>query len=261
MRLLSQQTIFGVVFACCVFLIQCVGTPMPIPPSVTEIDEEHLAVVIDEEGCDFPPMDECLNISGAPGATEPFATVFVHSLVVTDVMEPLDVDVTADADGAFDLWFVGASDGVFRAIVHGAEASLAVNLRAQIEGSGPWSVVTVEDEDIDSCLELSSDVVDFGAVAVGSTSTQIVDVTNTCDELLSSFGAYMTPFMESVEGDFGAMAPLDDLEPGESMGLVVAFWPESARDHVGVLMVELFPSDGIDTVRMSLPVRGRAVAR
>lgn len=260
MKLLVQRPALLGVLAVTILLFECVGTPMPIPPSVTQFNEEHLAVVVDEEGCEMAP-DECLCVTGAAGSTEPFAKVFMHTLVSEDPMELVEMDTISDANGAFELYLVGPFDGVFRAIIHGAEASKVVNLRAEVGEPEPWPVVTVDESQIDSCLDLSTDVLDFGDVAVGSTSTQIVNATNICDERLSSFGAYIVPFFESVEGDFGAMAPFDDLDPGESTGLVVAFWPEDDRDHVGVLMVEMMPIVGLETIRMSLPVRGRAVVR
>lgn len=261
MRLLTQRTVVLGVLAFSVLSFECVGTPMPIPPSVTGFDEERLAVVVEEEGCDGLLEDDCLVVSGAAGSTEPFATVYMHALVVEDYMELGLMDTVSDASGAFELTFVGPSNGIFRAIVHGSESSRAVNLRAETGGEEPWSVITVDDSDTGQCLEFTIDVLDFGELRVGSTSTQIVDITNICEEPMEAFGAYIDLFFEAVEGDFGAMAPMDELAPGESTGLVVAFWPEEVRDHFGVLIVDMVANEGMGSVRMSLPVRGRAIAR
>lgn len=242
--------------------VGCVGTPMPLPPSNTppRLDEERLSLSIEEEGCEPDLLEgECLNISGVDGATEPFSSVFVHSLSFSEIGVSYDTDVRADENGAFEVAFLGDSNVGFRVIIHGENSAMTRNLIADTSETQPWP--TVPFEEYESCMEFSTDIVSFGDQTVGTTTTELVQVTNVCDEGLESFGAYMAFLGESEVGEFGALASGENLEPGESMDLVVAFWPEEVRDHIGVVVVEMMTFDGMEFLRMSLPVRGRSVPR
>ena len=196
-------------------------------------------------------------MTGAPGTTDPSSTVFIHSVRNLDLVEPLGGDTYADAEGGFDVSVPGPSDGLYRVVVHNFEASKAINFRVENDVTDPWPVVEVGDEDLGLCIELSTDGIDFGDRAVGSTAIDVVNVTNICDGVVSFIGFSMAPFETARAGDFGAMAPPGDLSPGESTGVVVAFWPSIVADHFGVLLLDMIDPVGVETVRMSIPVRGR----
>jgi hypothetical protein len=241
----------------------CVGTPMPIPPS---IEPDQITLELTEEPCPYQEEmgTECVAISGRAGAVEAGATLIINPLFPE--MTPFDTPYAialADADGAFVVPALGASpESGFRTVVHDAETTEVVNLFADTSAEQPWPVDVRTDEEAGVCLTFSPGIVDFGSVAVGSTATSIVRVTNTCVEArVFSMNWVASSPAGAVQAPFGALSRYAELEQDESVDVVVAFWPEEADDFVGAVVFDSTGVSGGAETLLSVAVRGRAVAR
>jgi hypothetical protein len=231
---------------------------MPIPPSL-DPDRVSLLGLGPEVPC---PEGECVELIGDEGATDPEAVLIAHRLL------PIEPDLTrpeimrANELGAFEILLGGPPEGVFRMVIHGEEGAIVRNLEAVVGDPGtPWPVIELDEPPPELCLTISGSAIDFGAVPVGGTATAVIELENTCEELvfLSSLYVVADPEPESGES-FGAMAQINDLAPGEVTPVVVAFWPRRVDLYRGALIIEAeIPFSGLP-VLLSHPVRGEATS-
>jgi hypothetical protein len=241
----------------------CVGTPMPIPPS---LQEDQVTLELASDPCPYQEEmgGECVAISGGAGAVEAGATLIITPLFppVTPFDAPFAIAI-ADARGAFDVPSLGASpESGFRTIVHAAASTEVLNLFADTGAPPPWPVEARSDEEAGVCLALSPSAVDFGSVAVGATATGLVRVTNTCAEARTFYVNWIASSPEgAVQPPFGALSRYAELAQDESVDVVVAFWPEEVADFVGAIVFDSTGVSGGAETLVSVAVRGRAFDR
>jgi hypothetical protein len=232
---------------------------MPIPPS---LEPEQISLELSGEECPTPEAS-CVALTGAPGAVEAGATVIVSSLFPEQ--PPVDVPyvaVVADAEGAFEVPALSAApEAVLRTIVHYTDSTEVVNLLADTSVESPWPVAALDDEQAGTCLAYSPEQIDFGSTAVGDTVTVFVEVRNTCAETRSTAISYVVALPDDVtQSPFGALSRYAELDEGESVDVVVAFWPEAEQRYVGAIFIDSYGmSSGVETA-LSIPVRGTATA-
>ncbi len=238
--------------------ISCTGTPMPIPPS---LDVEQFAIESISQDCpDFGL--ECISISGAEGAAEPGAVLLIHSLH-GDFFEvdPFFEFLVADVQGAFETVVSGQPDGIYRLIAHTHDASLVTNMRADTTGPEPWPIDFLDDEEAGNCLSYNPELLDFGSLDVGETSTQMVELENNCGVAITELQAYTRNYPDiSTAEAFESLIRFGDLEPGEATDVVVVFWPEREGDQFGAVVVR-FVGYAADDSFLSIPIRGQAISR
>lgn len=240
----------------------CVGTPMPIPPS---LQEDQVTLSLAAEPCPYEEMGtECVAIAGRAGAVEAGATLIINPLF--PAVTPFDVPYAialADENGAFEVpALIASPESGFRTIVHTSASTEVANLFADTDAESPWPVEVRTDEEAGVCLALSPNALDFGSVAVDGTATALVRVTNTCAEARTFYTSWVASSPAGVvQPPFGALSRYAELAQDESVDVVIAFWPEEVEDFFGAIVFDSTGISGGAETLVSVAVRGRAVAR
>lgn len=240
----------------------CTGSPMPIPPS---LESERIAVQEAEPG-DPCPEGDCIYMIGDAEATEANAVLLAHRVRPVEFMVPEMPSLAlthVDEMGRFEVLLHGPAEGILRVLIHGEEGTLARNLEILPGEPGtPRAVAELAEEWPDTCLVPDTTEIDFGSVTDGETATAVVQVENTCDEMVFLHDHFVLadPEPES-EWTFGVLARAPVLEPHAVMSVVVAFWPSDVAEYRGALFI--FGEGDLpgEPFLMSIPVRGVSTPR
>jgi hypothetical protein len=205
----------------------------------------------------------CVLLRGAARATDPAVHVVVHRLSRMAPDLPPAAALVAHDDGSFEAVLGGRPDGGYRIVAHGDGGTTVVDFSPDTAGGpGPWRIVPFTVPEAAACIEISPAILDFGAVRVDWVDTAVAEIRNGCDMTVDLLEAQVPHVPTGARGPaFDVVFRPATLAPGDSVGVVVVFWPQEGERYTGALLVDFGHPTLPEVQVLSAPVGGRTAPR